>query len=291
MSNVKRKKIKTKKTGLKREILDKYYTTQSTVNICMSLFKQQISITDKDLCVEPSAGNGSFATAIKDLFSIYKFYDIQPENEYIEKFDYLDFNIDKHISTEEKMQVEKIHVIGNPPFGRQSTLAIKFIKISCSYCDTLSFILPKSFKKESMKKYFPLTFHLKCEFDLPKNSFIVDDKEHDVPCVFQIWEKKEEERKIAEKLEPYNFKFVKKETDHDISFRRVGINAGVIDKNTSEKSHQSHYFIKFVEGVLTDETFQQIKNLQYENSENTVGPKSISKQELIKEFNMILKRD
>ena len=43
--------------------------------------------------------------------------------------------------------------------------------------------------------------------------------------------------------------------------------------------------------MFTDETFQQIKNLQYENSENTVGPKSISKQELIKEFNMILKRD
>ena len=46
----------------------------------------------------------------------------------------------------------KIHVIGNPPFGRQSSLAIKFIKKSCSFSDTISFILPKSFKKDSMKK-------------------------------------------------------------------------------------------------------------------------------------------
>ena len=50
---------------------------------------------------------------------------------------------------------KNIHIIGNPPFGRQSSLAIKFIKKSCEFCDTLSFILPKSFKKESLKKHFP----------------------------------------------------------------------------------------------------------------------------------------
>ena len=37
----------------------------------------------------------------------------------------------------------KIHIIGNPPFGRQSSLAIKFIKKSVEYCDSISFILPK----------------------------------------------------------------------------------------------------------------------------------------------------
>ena len=47
-----------------------------------------------------------------------------------------------------------LHFIGNPPFGRQSSLAKKFIKHICS-CDktkTIAFILPKSFKKDSLKK-------------------------------------------------------------------------------------------------------------------------------------------
>ena len=86
--------------------------------------------------------------------------------------------------------IKKIHIIGNPPFGRQSSLAIKFIKNLVNIAIVCLFILPKSFKKDSMKKHFPLEYHLIFEFDLPENSFIVDDKEHNVPCVFQIWEKK-----------------------------------------------------------------------------------------------------
>ena len=81
-------------------------------------------------------------------------------------------------------------------------------------------------------------------------------------------------------------KFVKKEEEHDISFRRVGVNAGKVDKNTQEKSIQSHYFIKF-DIELTDELFDKITKITYDCKDNTCGPKSISKQELIKEFNMI----
>ena len=55
---------------------------------------------------------------------------------------------------------------------------------------------------------------------------------------------------------------------------------------TSE-SFQSHYFIKFDNG-LTDELYQQLSDINYECKNNTVGPKSISKQELMKEFNMVL---
>ena len=62
---------------------------------------------------------------------------------------------------------------------------------------------------------------------------------------FQIWEKKTTKRIIPEKLIPKKFSFVKKEEPHDISFRRVGVYAGRIDKETENKSFQSHYFIKF----------------------------------------------
>ena len=64
------------------------------------------------------------------------------------------------------------------------------------------------------------------------------------------------------------------------------MNAGKVDKNTQEKSIQSHYFIKF-DIELTDELFDKITKITYDCKDNTCGPKSISKQELIKEFNMI----
>ena len=128
------------------------------------------------------------------------------------------------------------------------------------------------------------------EIDLPYNSFLVNNIEYNVPCIFQIWEKKDIPRDIIEKLKPINFTFVKKEEKHDISFRRVGINAGAIDKNTDNKSIQSHYFITFNEVSLidNDDIINKLKNINFNSSTDTVGPKSISKQELIKEYNSIL---
>ncbi len=89
-----------------------------------------------------------------------------------------------------------------------------------------------------------------------------------------------------EKLEPINFIFVNKTEPHDISFRRVGVYAGNIDTNTIDKSIQSHYFIKFTRKISKD-LFNELNNINFDTN-NTVGPKSISKQELIEKFNPIL---
>jgi len=267
-----------KTTGLKRNTIDKFYTNSNVVKECLKLIKNNINIADNDLCIEPSAGNGSFIPEIKENFNNYKFYDIEPEHNDIRKQDYLELDFSNILEN-----YDNIHIIGNPPFGRQSSMAIKFIKKSCQFCNSISFILPKSFKKESLKKHFPLSFHLVYEYELPENSFTVNDTMYDVPCVFQIWVKKPNNRTIPVKLEPKNFKFVKKDDKPDISFRRVGIYAGNIDTQIENKSEQSHYFIKF-DYELDDDLLQKLSGIKFENKNNTVGPKSISKQELIKEF-------
>ncbi len=269
-------------TGLKRDTIDKFYTKQEIVNLCYEKILELNFINNKDLIIEPSCGNGAFIPIIKKLSSEYFFVDIEPENLEITKLDYLEFKIENFI----KETPEKIHVIGNPPFGRQSSLVNKFIKKSCEFCNSISFILPKSFKKDSMKKFFPLNFHLEFEADLPKNSFLVNDKSYDVPCIFQIWIKKDSNRKINEKIEPIGYTFVKQEESPDISFRRVGVNAGFISKDIN-KSPQSHYFIKFTNKTSIDDSLKKLSNIKF-NFDNTVGPKSISKQELILEFNKFL---
>ena len=268
--------------GLKRNTIDKYYTNNNAVNYCFDLIKKNIDIEyDNDLIIEPSAGDGAFISQIKTATKNNLFIDLEPQNSEITKQDYLDLSISF------KSNYRKIHVIGNPPFGRQSSMAINFIKKSAEFCDSISFILPKSFKKESLKAHFPLSFHLIIETELPENSFLVEGKEHDVPCVFQIWQKKSEERIKKEKLKPVNFKFVNKSEPHDISFRRVGVYAGKIDTETADKSIQSHYFIKFTKKINKD-LFNALINITFD-TDNTVGPKSISKQELMEKFNPILK--
>lgn len=284
-------KISKQTRGLKRDTIDKYYTKETIVITCLEYIKKHLDIQKSDLIIEPSAGNGSFIPGIKSICDNYVFYDLKPENNDIITQDYLAFNYEQAKIKDDivnlKQLYDNIHIIGNPPFGRQSSLAIKFIKKSSEFCNSISFILPKSFKKDSLKKHFPLNFHLVFEIDLPEKSFLVDNKEHDVPCIFQIWEKRNTYRNECAKLSPQNFTFVKKNDNPDISFRRVGVNAGVVSKNIEEKSSQSHYFIKFTNDKSIDENISQLSDINYEFN-NTVGPKSISKQELISKFNQLL---
>lgn len=272
--------------GLRRNVIDKYYTKNSVAELCLNMVKQNIQINAADdFIIEPSAGNGAFITGIKTLTRNYRFYDLEPEHTEIVKQDYLLYEYNNG-----EQGSRKTHVIGNPPFGRQSSLAIQFIKKSCEFADSISFILPKSFKKDSLQKTFPLHFHLLFEMDLPEKSFLVDGAEHTVPCIFQIWEKKSNTRAIVEPVIPVGFEFVKKTENPDVSFRRVGVNAGTIDRNIEEKSVQSHYFIKFTNGKAIDENMRNLATITYEFN-NTVGPKSISKPELMKEFIKVLERD
>ena len=277
-------------TGLKRtknnKILEKFHTNKQTVNKCIKQFnlvmKDYNFSKENDVIIEPSAGNGAFIEGCKQLCNNCLFYDIEPEHNDIVKQDYLAFDY-----SDIQDKYNNIHIIGNPPFGRQSSLAIKFIRYSALFCNSISFILPKSFKKQSIKDKIPQYFHLVHENIIDDNSFKVNNESYNVPCVFQIWIKKSQKRKRLRKFKPNGFSFVKKEEPHDIAFRRVGVYAGKIYKETVEKSVQSHYFIKF-DKKLTDELYNKLSEMEFPCCLNTVGPKSISKQELIIQYNKTL---
>ena len=147
------------KTGLKRNTIDKYYTVSQTVDICMRLLIDKVKINPNDLCIEPSAGDGAFIAKIKSVFHNYKFYDIQPEHPEIIKKDYLTFQLSDinngdigsssasggaNRSNNNLNCYDRIHLLGNPPFGRQSSLAIK-LKSSAS--STPLFLISPLFTK------------------------------------------------------------------------------------------------------------------------------------------------
>ena len=262
------------KTGKNRNIIDKFYTNPEVVKKYVKKFKNYVN--KNDLIIEPSAGCGVWLIPLKE-YSVNAF-DIQPEGENIQQIDFLDVDLYAFES--------KLHFIGNPPFGRQSSLAKKFIKhiTNCDKTETIAFILPKSFKKDSLKRVFPLNYHLEYEDDIIKDAFYANNKPYDVPCVFQIWVKKEYNRKVPIKLEPKNFKFVKKDNNPDYALRRVGVNAGKLSLKVEDKSEQSHYFIK-LDNMNVDFMNKYSKIIWKHN--NTVGPRSINKQEFIKEINKL----
>jgi len=143
--------------------------------------------------------------------------DIAPEGTSIIQQDYLNWSPDK--ST-------KYIVIGNPPFGRQSSLAKRFISKSCEYADVVAFILPRSFVKPSMNRVFPKVFHCIHTKELPKSAFLLNDKPYDVPCVFMVWQKKDVERLDVDRSVPNGFTYRKPTETHHICVRRVGVYAG-----------------------------------------------------------------
>ena len=88
----------------------KYYTVDTTAQICYTAIRRNIKIKKRDLIIEPSAGNGAFIKYIKKLSNNYSFYDIKPEHKEIIKKNFLKL----------KKTHNNLHIIGNPPFGNKS---------------------------------------------------------------------------------------------------------------------------------------------------------------------------
>ena len=259
----------TKSNGQK-DIFDRFYTTPETVTKCLSL----IDFSKYDCIIEPSAGTGNFIKQFPKEVDIFG-YDLNPEEEFIVKEDW--FKVDKIQFNKYK----SILVCGNPPFGQQNTLAISFFNEAAKFCETIAFILPLSFKKDSIKNRLDLNFHLINEIPLLDCEFLLKNEENiKVPCVFQVWQREKNPRKpVKLKTTTDLFDFVDK-SNADFRIQRVGGNAGKASFDLS-KSASSNYFIKNKTKISNEELVEHINQLKFPTIEFTVGPKSLSKGELI----------
>lgn len=270
-------------TGLKRSTIDKFYTIDSVAKQCVEWFVSIQLPTHNDIVIEPSAGAGVFLPHLCVLDSTIKAYDIAPEESSIQQQDFLLLN------TTLFSPYENIFVVGNPPFGKNSTLARKFIKKTCTFASMFAFILPLSFKKQSLQQSIPRTFHLVFERDLDENSFEVNGKSYNVPCVFQIWKRETHIRPLVnkEQVNHNHYVFCKKTEHPHIALRRVGVNAGdCFISNLESKSPQSHYFLQ-LKTLTPTEFVTKYSQLAFDGASHTVGPKSISKQEFIQQLNQL----
>ena len=143
-------------TGLSRDTKDAFYTLPLVALSCIQHFQKYIEPSKEDVIIEPSAGAGAFSSFLSSLFHLFHrvhAFDIDPQAPSISKQDFLLFPETKLFR---ELGSGSVHVFGNPPFGRQAKLARAFIRTCLSFAVSISFILPKSFKKQSFQDTFLL---------------------------------------------------------------------------------------------------------------------------------------
>jgi hypothetical protein len=251
--------------------LDQFYTDPEYAEKFLTEITQTVDLDSYDHLLEPSAGTGSFYKLLDNKKRIG--LDLEPKAAGVVKTDFFDWM---------PPVGKKIITIGNPPFGKNAGLAVKFFNRAAEFSDAIAFIIPRTFRKASIINRLDKNFHMIYDKTVPDYSFIFNGAAYNVPCAAQIWQRKETPREkiVTLKLEQIKSWFELVEPGQsDFAIQRVGGRAGLI--RTTDRmnfSAESHYFIKAhdtnVLSIFQKVNFDTVKF-------NTAGNPSVSPSELI----------
>ena len=255
--------------------LDQFYTSRPVAKSCFDFLEKTVSLKKNDVFLEPSAGDGAFFELMPKNHRVG--VDLEPKHADVQKADFLSqFLPDQNVS--------RWVVVGNPPFGKNSSLAVRFFNKAAEFAEVIAFVVPLTFRKKSLWKRLSRDFVLADELTLEQDSFIFEGRPYSVPCCFQVWVKTKEPRVDTDTpLAHPDFEFCKEADKAHLAFRRVGGLAGKVIVDFQSYSPASHYFLraKIAPAVL-------IKRLQAINWDDvkwhTAGNPSISKRELVAKY-------
>jgi len=265
---------------------DQYFTIEKIAKDCVRLAIDNDNDNEFDVYIEPSAGTGNIFRQLPESKRIG--LDIDPKHAGVLEVDFFSWKPDKSLDD------KSICFIGNPPFGKNSSLAVKFFNHAAKFGDKICFIVPRTFRKESLVNRLNDNFHLDAEYNLPKKSFELDDGTvYPVACVFQIWKKSDIKRLREDRSKSSSsWKWVKKDENPDYAIRRVGCNAGKIFRYASDISQSSHYFIKADKHVfhVFVEMFDELyKTENYKTHKfDTSGNPSLSKSDIVEDYDLFI---
>lgn len=241
--------------------LDQYYTQPDVASRFYTIFQKHFDPRQYRM-VEPSAGTGSFFGLLPPGSLAY---DIEPKYPGIQTADFLEIEIQSDL---------EIAVIGNPPFGRNASMAVRFFNRAARQSSVIALILPRTFRKASVVNRLNSFFHLVREEPVPANAFLFRSKPYNVPAVFQIWERRSEPRKRmrVETSHP-DFEFTTPDRA-DFAIQRVGARAGRVHHDLTA-SPSSHFFIRGdVEAIMSQLDFSSFVG-------NVAGNPSLAKSEIV----------
>ena len=198
---------------------DAYFTPEDSVKWCHSFLYVHDWVGYNKTILEPCVGSGNL---VEDLPGIIFGADIKDygwKGTIIQ--DYL---------TADKQRVDLVFT--NPPFGRVSSLAVKFFNKATKDSDRIAFIAPASFRKISIVDRLDPYYHCIVNEMLPNNEFILPNNEkRKVNTVFQMWERRNCKRpNFTEVIRSHSPRFMKvsKDFPNAYAFRTQGASAGKI---------------------------------------------------------------
>ena len=265
--------------------LDKFYTKEDIAKKCMEVIYGKYE-KEFRLTIEPSAGNGSF---LKQVRGVKIGIDIEPEGIGIKKGDFLMYSPD--------IDGEGILVVGNPPFGKGCSTAVRFFNHAAKFAEAIAFIIPKTFRRTSIQNRLNLNYKLVHDEDIPENSFTPNMQ---VKCCYQIWERQEEERKKVDRVTKHeDWEFIgygpKDENNQptvpegvDIAVRAYGGNCGEITQNMEGLRPKSWHFMKAKINIKT--LINNLKELDYSIAQDSARQNSLGRADLVKIYEDRLKK-
>ena len=230
------------------------------------------------LWVDPSAGAGAF---LSQLPSPRVGFDLAPADFESRQADFLDWVPPEGFP--------RRIVVGNPPFGRNASLAIRFFNHAAQHAEIVAMILPRSIRKPSLRRRLDRMFHLVDEVLLPDNAFFCDGKPAAVRTVFQVWERGEVRREetAAAATHP-DFSFCRSADAADFAIRRVGGGAGRIFDDPRDRSVQSHHFVR-AEACDAVTLLDRFRRLDFDEARaDVVAVPSIARPDIVSLYTALL---
>lgn len=262
---------------------DKFYTDP---DVAKSLV-ETLDLDKFDLIIEPSAGSWAFGRWLPKHKSFC--FDLFPDEEWPDTLqqDYLLFNLENFIL---EKNAKNVLIIGNPPFGRLSGLATKFVQKSCisnrllDIQTTVAFVLSETFGKVSFAARIPTTHTLTTHVNVG-SPFTVDGQPYDkLNCGWFVWSpipREKEVRKISSDVIKFHSKeeWLKLPNENKCAIRGQGSGAGQVfwGKDAEDKLAST---TRFCSGVGVH-VLEQIDWTTHKNM--TVGIPSISLVEIVLE--------
>ena len=285
--------------------LDQFYTKPKEAQRLYDLVFEHYEKENFDIFLEPSCGKNSFGCLFPKTKELL--LDIDPpekmfshkEKKYKQKFLKMDFlALGSAIELLSLTPDKNIISIGNPPFGKASSLAIKFFNICSKFSDVIAFIVPRTFKRISVQNQLNMSFHLVYQEDLPySNDDCIFVPALNAKCCFQIWEKRPSRRKkviLPRQHDDWDFlamgELEKREGCRDkqptvpkgasFAMKAYGANCGeIVTENLHELRPKSWHWVKCDDPEWLIKRFNK---LDYSISKDTVRQDSIGRAELVK---------
>lgn len=259
--------------------LDQFYTRPEIALKCYKIVDSHIDMSKYDILLEPSAGTGSFFHLLDERrIGI----DLEPKCAGVMEGDFLDYNAEPG---------QSYLVIGNPPFGRVSSLAVRFFNHAATFADVIAFIVPRTFKRVSIQNKLDLQFHLVYSEDIPLKPCAFTPS-MSAKCCFQIWVRGETRAIIELPTTHPDWDFLKMgplderkqptpPSNADFAMKAYGANCGeVVRSNLHMLRPKSWHWIK--SNIPVERLIERFGMLDYSISKDTARQDSIGRGEVVK---------